>query len=56
MTLFKSVLSSLSIYFMSLFIISRKVSLRLERIQRDFLWGKGALESKPHLVSWSLIC
>ena len=29
---------------------------RLEKIQRDFLWDGGALEKKPHLVNWSLVC
>ena len=29
---------------------------RLEKIQRDFLWGGGALEKKPHLVNWSSVC
>ncbi|RVX15105.1 putative ribonuclease H protein [Vitis vinifera] len=29
---------------------------RLEKIQRDFLWGGGALENRPHLVSWKIIC
>ena len=29
---------------------------RLEQIQRDFLWGGGALEKKPHLVSWKAVC
>ena len=28
----------------------------LECIQRDFLWGGGALEKKPHLVNWSIVC
>ena len=56
MTLVKNTLSSLPIYFMSLFIISRKVSLRLEKIQRNFLWGGGASQSKPHLVNWSIVC
>ncbi|RVW69835.1 putative ribonuclease H protein [Vitis vinifera] len=28
---------------------------RLEKIQRDFIWGSGALENKPHLVSWKVI-
>ena len=36
LTLIKSILSSLLIYFMSLFVIPRKVSSRLENIQRDF--------------------
>ena len=30
--------------------------MRLEQIQRDFLWGGGALERKPHLVDWSIVC
>ncbi|RVX20110.1 putative ribonuclease H protein [Vitis vinifera] len=34
----------------------RVVSLRLEKIQRDFLWGGGALERKPHLVNWDTVC
>ena len=40
----------------SMFQMPRSVSSRLERIQRDFLWGGGALERKPHLVEWSIIC
>ena len=43
-------------YLMSLFHLLRKVRLRLEKIQRDFLWGGGALAQKPHLVRWSLVC
>ncbi|RVW17271.1 Transposon TX1 uncharacterized 149 kDa protein [Vitis vinifera] len=30
--------------------------LRLEKIQRDFLWGGGTLAHKPHLVRWNLVC
>ena len=56
MTLIRSTLSSMPIYCMSLFQMPRSVSLRLERIQRDFLWGGGALERKPHLVEWFIIC
>ena len=53
LTLIKSTL--LNLYFMSSFIISRKVSLGLEKIQRDFLFGEGgALENKMHLVNWQL--
>ena len=50
LTLIRSTLSSLSIYFLSLFRIPRIVWLRLEKIQRDFLWGGWTLVSKPHLV------
>ena len=56
LTLIKSTLSSLPIYLMSLLVIPRKVCARLEKIQRDFLWGGGALEKKPHLVNWSAVC
>ncbi|RVW95972.1 putative ribonuclease H protein [Vitis vinifera] len=33
----------------------RVVRLRLEKIQRDFLWGGGALEKRPHLVKWDVV-
>ena len=36
--------------------IPKRVCARLEKIQRDFLWGGGALENKPHLVCWKVIC
>ena len=54
--LIRSTLSGLPIYLMSLFQISRIVCLRLEKIQRDFLWGGETLESKPHSVKWATIC
>ena len=38
LTILKGSLSSLPIYFMSLFSISRRVRVRLEKDQRDFLW------------------
>ncbi|RVX02541.1 putative ribonuclease H protein [Vitis vinifera] len=56
LTLLKSTLSSLPTYFLSLFVIPKRVCVRLEKIQRDFLWGGGALENRPHLVSWKVIC
>ena len=55
-TLIRSTLSNLPIYFMSLFRIPSLVCKRLEKIQRDFLWGGGNLEKKPHLVSWATVC
>ncbi|KAL6329280.1 hypothetical protein AAG906_015483 [Vitis piasezkii] len=50
LTLIKSTLSTLLIYLMSLLVIPRKVYARLEKIQRGFLWGGGALEKRPHLI------
>ncbi|KAL6327639.1 hypothetical protein AAG906_022202 [Vitis piasezkii] len=35
---------------------SGSVRRRLEKIQRDFLWGGGNLDHKPHLVRWELVC
>ena len=56
LTLIKSTLSNLPIYFMSLFVIPRKVRLRLEKIQREFLWGDMEERRKIHLVRWAVIC
>ena len=56
LTLIHSTLSSMPIYFMPLFCIPRTIRLRLEQIQRNFLCVRGALERKPHLVWWAIIC
>ena len=55
LTLIRSTLASMPIYLMSLMRIPRVVRLRLEKIQRDFLWGGGALEKRPHLVNWDVV-
>ena len=39
LTLLKSTLSSLPTYFLSLFTIPTHVANKIERLQRDFLWG-----------------
>ena len=39
-----------------MFKMSKLVCSRLEKIQRDFLWGGGNLEWKPHLVNWKTVC
>ena len=33
-----------------------KSARRLEKLQRDFLWGGGNLERKAHLVNWETVC
>ena len=55
-TLIRSTLVSMPIYLMSLMRMPRVVKLRLEKIQRDFLWGGGGLEKRPHLVKWAVVC
>ncbi|RVW40194.1 Transposon TX1 uncharacterized 149 kDa protein [Vitis vinifera] len=55
-TLIRSTLSNLPIYYMSVLSLPSSVRRRLEQIQRDFLWGGGSLERKPHLVRWKVVC
>ena len=49
-TLIKSTLFSLPMYFLSLLPLPRKVANRMEKLQRDFLWSGISGESKLHLV------
>ncbi|RVW54540.1 hypothetical protein CK203_071484 [Vitis vinifera] len=49
-TLIWSTLASMPTYLTSLMRMPRMVKLRLEKIQRDFLWGGRALEKRHHLV------
>ena len=41
---------------MSLVRMPNSMVIRLEKIHRDFLWGGGALDKRPHLVSWKVVC
>jgi hypothetical protein len=54
-TLIKSTLANVPIYFLFLFHLPRSVAARLEKLQRDFLWGGLGEESKIHLVRWSKV-
>ena len=56
LTLLKSTLSSLPTYYLSLFTIPKVVATRLERIQRNFLWGSSVKCFKYPLVAWEKIC
>ena len=56
LTLIRSALSSLPIYYLSFFRMPQKVCARLERIQRQFLLGGSDLEKKSSLVSWATVC
>ena len=52
LTLIKSTLSSLPSYYLSLFPLPMEIARRLEKLQRDFLWGGMGDEPKFHLVNW----
>ncbi|RVW77597.1 LINE-1 reverse transcriptase-like [Vitis vinifera] len=54
-TLIKSTLASMPLYQLSLFRMPKGVARRLEKLQRDFLWGGGSTERKAHLVSWEKV-
>ena len=51
LTLLKSTLSSLPMYFLSLFTIPKAVAARMECIQRNFLWGSSEESFKYPLVA-----
>jgi hypothetical protein len=55
-TLIKSIISNLPMYFMSLIPLPSSVANCIEKLQRDFLWGGLRNEFKYHLVSWQKVC
>ncbi|KAG2696954.1 hypothetical protein I3760_07G084700 [Carya illinoinensis] len=55
-TLIKSTLSNLPTYLLSLFPIPASVVARVEKLQRDFLWGGLGDEFKFHLIKWEQVC
>ncbi|RVW53576.1 LINE-1 reverse transcriptase-like [Vitis vinifera] len=55
-TLIRSTLASIPIYQMSIFRMPKSVVKRLEKLQRDFLWGGGNMGRKIHLVNWKVVC
>ncbi|KAI3507508.1 hypothetical protein L1887_22495 [Cichorium endivia] len=53
LTLVNSVLSSLPLYYFSLFKAPKKVINSLESIRRNFLWGSYGENRKIHWIAWS---
>ncbi|CAL5387765.1 unnamed protein product [Camellia sinensis] len=53
LTLIKAVLSSLPVYYLSLFKMPEGVAKELDKIQAAFLWGGSMIKSKIYMVKWS---
>ncbi|CAN0885613.1 Putative ribonuclease H protein At1g65750 [Linum grandiflorum] len=54
-TLLKSVLSSLPVYYLSLFKAPTKVISRLEQLQNQFLWAGNLDSEKIHWIEWNTV-
>ena len=54
--LMNSVLSSIPIYFMSSFLLPIWVINRIDKIRRDFLWGKTDKRKGISLINWEVVC
>ena len=54
-TRIRSTLVSSPLYMMSIYRILKAISKRLEKIQRDFLWGGGSQERRTHTVNWDTV-
>ncbi|XP_020272687.1 uncharacterized protein LOC109847864 [Asparagus officinalis] len=51
----KSVILGVQLFWTSSYILPKKVLYGIDKLCRDFLWGK-ADSNKPSLVSWDVIC
>ncbi|KAH1114716.1 hypothetical protein J1N35_008094 [Gossypium stocksii] len=56
MVLINAVLSSLPIYFLSIFQAPATVINKIDKIRRNFLWGRVGSVNKMLRIKWSLIC
>jgi hypothetical protein len=54
--LINSSLSNTPIYHMSMFLLSKTVIKRMDKLRRKLFWQGGSLKKKYHLVKWSKIC
>ncbi|KAK1290670.1 hypothetical protein QJS10_CPB18g00804 [Acorus calamus] len=57
LTLLQAVLSSVPVFYMSIFTMPKGIQRKIDVIRRRFLWsGTDREVRKPHLVSWELAC
>ncbi|KAL4301914.1 hypothetical protein GQ457_10G019110 [Hibiscus cannabinus] len=56
LTLIKSILTSLPVYFLSLFQMPASVANRLNMLMSNFMWGGNSDKSRIHWVRWDHLC
>ncbi|KAE8716200.1 Phospholipid-transporting ATPase 2 [Hibiscus syriacus] len=56
LVLIKSVLSSLPIFFLSMFKMPATISQKLNSLMSDFLWGSREDKKRMHWVRWDYVC
>uniref|UniRef100_A0A803Q5S5 Reverse transcriptase domain-containing protein n=1 Tax=Cannabis sativa TaxID=3483 RepID=A0A803Q5S5_CANSA len=54
--LVQSVFLGIRNYWVNIFILPQKVTSEIDKLCRDFLWGKTGNRSKLHFISWSQVC
>nr|GEZ94097.1 hypothetical protein [Tanacetum cinerariifolium] len=54
--LIKSVISSIQVYWASMFILSVFISNDIENMMRDFLWNFGVFKRGKSLINWKSVC
>ncbi|GKV31782.1 hypothetical protein SLEP1_g40447 [Rubroshorea leprosula] len=55
-TLINSVLSSLPVFLMSVFVIPKGIIYAIDKIRKSFLWGGKGEDRKINWVSWERVC
>ncbi|GKV26615.1 hypothetical protein SLEP1_g35880 [Rubroshorea leprosula] len=55
-TLINSVLSSLLVFWMSVYLIPKGILISIDKIHRNFLWGGEGEKKKINWVSWDKVC
>nr|GEY62813.1 hypothetical protein [Tanacetum cinerariifolium] len=54
--LIKSVISSMQVYWASMFILPVSISNDIEKLMRDFLWNFGVFKRGKSLINWKSVC
>ncbi|KAK9944849.1 hypothetical protein M0R45_010396 [Rubus argutus] len=56
LTLIQSVTAAIPIYTMQTAKLPMSICNKLDKLNRDFLWGDLDDQKKPHLINWDIVC